>query len=53
MANIEDIDDSHYLNPPVEREWCETHDLYRPCPECKAEMQEQQGEAERETRGLR
>jgi len=47
---MESIDDSHYLEPPVEREWCAWHEHRRPCPDCKADAEEWHGEQRRETR---
>ena len=47
---MESVDDSHYLQPPSEPDRCEAHDYASPCPECKAEYEEWQGEQKRETR---
>jgi len=47
---VEPLDDSHYLEPPNDPPWCEAHDQKRPCPDCKAEYEEWQGEQKRETR---
>lgn len=46
---VEPLDDSHYLEPPDER-WCDRHEHTLPCPTCRAEYQEWQGEMKRETR---
>ena len=47
---MEPLDDSKYLEPPSDVEWCEEHEKPRPCPECRAEMQEWEGGMKRETR---
>lgn len=34
---MEPLDDSHYLEPPSEPNWCKAHDHKIPCPYCYAE----------------
>lgn len=36
-AVMEHLDDSYYLEPPSEPDWCEEHDCERPCQACKYE----------------
>lgn len=31
---MEQVDDSHYLDEPEQREWCEYHQCSEPCQGC-------------------